>query len=430
MTAKRIEEYFDRLWPINRSITGPGFRESLAILEEIVSFERFKFHTGQKVFDWIVPYEWHARDAYFISPNGQKYACFKENNLHLMGYSTPINQKMSLEELSKHIHTIPEMPDAIPYVTSYYKENWGFCISHNDFKNLIEGEYKVFIDSELYSGNLEIGEAVIHGESKEEILFSTYLCHPSMANNELSGPLVMAFLYEKLKAMSSKRYTYRFVIMPETIGAICYLSMRGEHLKNNLIAGYVMSCLGDPGNFTYKLSRRGDSLADRAAKIVLRDKGPHSIVPFNPRGSDERQYCSPGFNLPVGVLTRSMFNKAFPQYHTSFDNKDAISFNSLCESVELYYSIINTIESNYIWKNTVMYCEPQLGRRLAEYPSISILGGDQINDYWEMYDTMLWLLNLADGTNDLIEIAEISGQKIEYLIENAIKLSDVSLIAL
>jgi len=421
---QRIEAYFNRLWPLNRSITGQGFRESLAILEEIIPVKRLKFETGRKVFDWVIPKEWIARDAYLIAPDGKKYADFKVNNLHLMGYSVPFKGRLNLEELRPHLYSLPNMPDAIPYVTSYYHDNWGFCISHNEFENLPEGEYEVYIDSELFPGFVEIGEAVLPGDTDEEVLFSTYLCHPSLANNELSGPLTMAFLYERIKAMPSRKYTYRFVINPETIGAVCYLSERGEHLKKHLIAGYVMTCLGDAGKFTYKLSRHGDTLADRVAKVILRDSGEHSILPFFPSGgSDERQYCSPGFNLPVGSLMRTMYG-CYPEYHTSLDNKEFICFDALSGSVDMYFSIVNALESNFVWKNTVKYCEPQLGHH-GLYSSVSIPKSQQE----ERTSAILWLLNLADGEHDLLAIADRSGCKIELLISVVRELSDADLIA-
>lgn len=421
---ERMESYFDRLWPINRSITGPGIRQSMDILSEIMPTERLRFETGRKVFDWTVPKEWVANDAYFIDPDGIKHAWFKENNLHLLGYSVPFKGKMSLSELRDHLYSLPDMPDAIPYATSYYSENWGFCISHDELQQLPEGEYQVHIDTELYPGAVEIAEAVLPGETNEEVLFSSYLCHPSMANNELSGPLVMAFLYDRIKNMPARRYTYRFVITTETIGTICYLSQRGEHLKNKLAAGYIMTCLGDPGPFTYKLSRQGDSLADRAAKTVLRDKFQHTVVPFSAgNGSDERQYCSPGFDLPMGSLMRTIYG-SYRQYHTSLDNKDYISFNSLAESVEMYYSIVQALESNVVWENTVKYCEPQLGKR-GLYHDIGTA------KYLEQrIDAVCWLLNLADGEHDLLEIAERSGCKIELLARVAQELRSAGLIEL
>lgn len=421
---QKIELYFDRLWPINRSITGPGIRQSMDILAEIIPIERLRFETGRKVFDWTVPKEWVANDAYFIDPDGIKHACFKENNLHLLGYSIPFEGKVVFSELRDHLYSLPEMPSAIPYVTSYYSENWGFCMSHDELQRLPEGEYQVHIDTELYPGAVEIGEAVLPGETDEEIFFTTYLCHPSLANNELSGPLAMAFLYERIKNMTTRRYTYRFVITSETIGTICYLSERGEHLKNKLAAGYLMTCLGDNGSFTYKASRDGGSLADRAAKIVLRDRVPHTVLPFSGgSGSDEKQYCSPGFNLPLGSLMRSSYG-SYEQYHTSLDNKDFVSFGCLAESVDIYFAIVEALEANVIWENTVKYCEPQLGKRnLYHNVSTSKPKEQRIN-------ATCWLLNLADGEYDLLAIAERSGHEIELLASIAQDLLAAGLIEL
>ncbi|MCK4302989.1 MAG: DUF4910 domain-containing protein, partial [Candidatus Eisenbacteria sp.] len=321
-----MESYFDRLWPLNRSITGPGLRDSLGILAEVMPMERLRFPTGSRVFDWTVPREWLAREAYFVDPNGVRHADFKTHNLHLVGYSVPVTRTMPYDELRPHLYSLPDQPDAIPYVTSYYEDNWGFCLPHNELLQLPEGQYEVVIDSELHDGHVEIGEAVLPGESSEEVLFTSYLCHPSLANNELSGPLVAAFVYDELSRRTCRRYTYRFVLGVETIGTICYLSLRGDHLKHHLKAGYVLTCLGDPGCFSYKASRLQDCLADRAARILLRDKGDHIVFPFDPSsGSEERQYNSPGCNLPVGVLMRTRYAD-FPEYHTSLDNKDFISF--------------------------------------------------------------------------------------------------------
>jgi aminopeptidase-like protein len=414
--AKRIEHYFDRLWPITRSITGDGIRRSMDILAEVVPTERMRFKTGQKVFDWQVPKEWVIREAYFIAPDGTRHCDIQKNNLHLMGYSIPFNGKVDFSELKEHLYSLPDKPDAIPYVTSYYKPAWGFCLSHNEFKTLPDGEYEVHIDTELIDGQLEIGEAVLPGSSKKEILFSSYLCHPSLANNELSGPLVMAFLYELVNNIPDRRFTYRFLFSAESIGTICYLSKRARQLKKNLAAGYVMTCLGDAGSFTYKESRRGDSLADLAARVVLRDRGYFKNVPFFPRGSDEKQYCSAQLNLPVGSLMRTMYDE-YPEYHTSLDNKDFISFEAMAESVKVYFNVVRVLENNYIWDNTVECCVPMLGKR-GLFSSVSNASNAlNMQEQEEFTDAILWFINLADGQNDLISMAIRSGLKIEKLLE-------------
>jgi aminopeptidase-like protein len=408
-----LEKYFDRLWPICRSIMGEGTRESLRILDEVMPMDRLTYPTGTKVFDWTVPNEWSVADAYIIDPKGVKRAEFKKNNLHLLNYSSPFRGKISLEELKKHIFTDPDMPEAIPYRTSYYKEQWGFCLAHKELQALPSGDYEVVVDTALKPGQLEIGEAILPGDSKEEIIFSSYVCHPSLANNELSGPLVLTKLYDKLKAMPKRRYTYRFVLSAETLGTIAYLSTRGEHLRKSVVAGYVITCVGDSGPFTYKFSRRSDTLADRAAQSVAKEaKTPWRWERFDPSdGSDERQYCSPGFDFPMGSLMRTMYGK-FREYHTSLDNKDFVAFAAMDGSVEEYLKIVSVLEGNEVLKNASPFGEPQLGRRGL----YSMVGEVKVSNF---VGTVLWLLNLADGTNDLISIAEKSGKPISEVIETA-----------
>ena len=400
----QIEHYFDRLWPICRSITGNGVRETLDILSEIIPLVKKEIPSGSQVFDWTVPKEWNVRDAYILTPEGNKIADFKKNNLHLVSYSIPVNRKITYSELTKHLHTLADQPDAIPYVTSYYKERWGFCISHNEFLGLPkEGEFTVVVDSELSNGHLTYGELVLPGDTKEEIFFSTYICHPSMANNELSGPLALAFLYKKIASLPKRKYTYRFAFIPETIGAICYLSENGEIMKANTYAGFVLTCCGNKDIFHYKKSRVGNSITDKAVEhFLVQTQSDYSIRNFRPDGSDERQYCSPGFNLPVGSLMRTPYYE-YEQYHTSFDNKSFIDFESLEGSVDAYFHIIQILELNGRFRNTVMNCEPQLGKRDL-YPS-SLSPADSR----EFIDIVLHLLNYSDGSNDLIDIANKQG---------------------
>lgn len=411
-----IETYFDRLWPICRSITGNGLRQSFKILQELIPFELTEISTGTKVFDWEIPKEWNVRDAYIITPEGKKIANFKINNLHVVNYSIPVNKKISFGELKEHVYTLPNLPDAVPYITSYYKENWGFCLSHNEWISLPkEGEYLVFIDSDLKNGSLTYGDFILKGDSEEEILFSSYLCHPSMANNELSGPLTMAFLYKRIKEIPNRKYTYRFVLAPETIGIIAYLSKHGEQLKSKLKAGYVLTCCGDAGNFVYKRSKRGDSIADKVAEHVLKNqKIPFEIINYAVGGSDERQYCSPGFNLPVGSLTRSMYRR-YKEYHTSLDDKSFISFDAMVKTIEVYLNLAKAIELNNFYINKISYCEPQLGKR-DMYPS----SAGWINSTEYLYD-LLHFLSYADGTIDLLDIADKRGRCIldfELVINN------------
>lgn len=420
---KEIESYFDRLWPICRSITGNGLRQSLKIIGELIPLELTEVPTGTTVFDWTIPKEWNISNAYIITPEGKKIADFKNNNLHIVNYSVPINVELSFQELEKHLHYIEEMPDAIPYITSYYKENWGFCLSYNEFISLKrEGTYKVLIESTLTNGSLTYGECVLKGETEKEVLFSTYLCHPSMANNELSGPLVQAFLYQQIAAIPNRRYTYRFLFAPETIGVIAFLSKHGMSLKENLAAGYVLTCCGDNADFVYKRSKQVNSVADKIAEHVLKHQSiGYKIIPFSVGGSDERQYCSPGFNLPVGSLTRSMYQQ-YKEYHTSLDNKSFISFAAMEKTIQVYLQFVKALELNRIYTNKIPYCEPQLGKR-GLYPS-------SVNPSYARFSmhNRMHLLTYADGVKDLIEIAELKNISVFDLEEHLQPLLDADIL--
>ncbi len=411
MIEKQLEVYFDKLWPICRSITGKGLRESLQIIQELIPLQLTEIPTGTKVYDWEIPKEWNISDAYIICPDGNKIIDFKINNLHVVNYSIPTNKNISFEELKNHLHYIEELPDAIPYITSYYKETWGFCLTYNQFKQLKkEGTYKVVIDSNLSDGSLTYGEYILKGDTDEEVLFSTYLCHPSMANNELSGPLVVAFLYKLLAQLPNRKYTYRFLFAPETIGVIAFLSKNGLYLKKQLIAGYVVTCCGDNADFVYKESKQSNTLADLVAKHVLKYQDiPYKIIPFSVGGSDERQYCSPGFNLPVGSLTRSMYQH-YKEYHTSLDNKSFISFSAMKKTIDIYFSFANAIEANHLYENTITFCEPQLGKR-GLYPS-------SVNptESRDLIHNRMHLLSYADGKHTLIEIADLKSISIMDLL--------------
>ena len=404
---KEMEKYFDRLFPICRSITGRGFQESLDIIREIIPLEKINFSSGTECYDWTIPDEWNIRDAYIIGPDGEKFARFKDNNLHVMGYSIPVDKELTLDELQKHLYTLQELPDAIPYVTSYYSRNWGFCLSYKDYQKLKDGTYRVYIDSELKSGKLTIGVLTIPGETDKEILLSTYLCHPSMAINELSGPLVTAFLYKRLIQEKSLKHTIRFVYCPENIGAIAFLSKYGEQLKEKLVAGYVVNCVGHGDLYSYKKSRNSNTLADRAALNVLKHQDlPLKVIDFFPDGSDERQYCSPGFNFPVGLIMRTMYGQ-YKEYHTSLDNKDIISFKAMAESVELYHDVISTIDNNCIYQSRVQHGTPQLSKSTIPLYSPT-MDFNSINDKVIQTKRILLILNLCDGNNDLIKIADLA----------------------
>jgi len=420
----KMEKYFDRLWPICRSLTGEGNRKTLKILSEIVDLDIKEISSGTTCFDWTVPPEWNIRDAWVKNSKGEKIIDFQKNNIHLLGYSEPFSGKLSLSELKEHLYSLPELPELIPYLTSYYKKRWGFCISHNQLSNLSEDTYEVYIDSEFNeAGSMTYAETCLPGKESKEILFSTYICHPSLANNELSGPLVTAFIYQKLKEQKDRRYSYRFLFIPETIGSIAYLSQHGQRLKEQLVAGFVVTCIGDSGVFTYKRSRQGNALPDRTVELLLKQTQSDFIIHdfFPSGGSDERQYCSPGFNLPVGSLMRSMYG-TYPEYHTSGDNKDFISFDAMAQSVQKYLDAIYIIENNYIYINKLPFCEPQLGKR-GLYPTL----GSQ-KDTEDRVTAMMWLLNQADGTQDLIEIGKKSGSSIFVLIDIAKKLCDENIL--
>ena len=408
-----IESYFDRLWPLLRSVTGAGVRQTHDIISEVVPLKRIEIPSGTVCFDWTVPKEWVVHEAYVVAPDGTRMLDVHENNLHLVNYSVAFERTLSRQELDEHLHSLPDQPDAIPYVTSYYAPRWGFCLSHRQRQRLPEGEYQVVIQTTHIEGSMTLSEAVLAGEEQAEVLISTNTCHPSLANNELSGPLVSMFLYRRLAALARRRLTYRFVFLPETIGAIAYLSLRGEHLREKLVAGYVVTCAANAAPFTYKKSRRGSALADRAAMYILRELGGAArIVDFAPGGSDERQYCSPGFNLPVGSLMRSMYHE-YPQYHTSLDNREFISFEALQGSVDAYFRICRALDVNVVYRNLFPYGEPQLGRRqlIPAFTPGHVYAADV--DQWAW--AVKWVLNLADGENDLLAIAERSGLSLPML---------------
>jgi len=420
---EQIEKYFDRLWPLNRSLTGNGNRETLKILSELADIKITEVPSGTECFDWTVPPEWNVNEAWIKDSKGNIIADFTINNLHLLGYSEKYSGNLNLKELKEHLYSLPEQPEVIPYLTSYYKKRWGFCLSHNQLNSLKEDTYKVLIDSESDpNGSMTIGEAILEGDSDEEILLSTYICHPSMANNELSGPLIASFIYKELKEKKNRRYTYRILYVPETIGSIYYLSKYGEHLKKKMAAGFVITCAGDKGNFTYKRSRSGNSVTDRASELILKETEKNfNIEDFFPTGSDERQYCSPGFNLPVGSLMRTRYGK-YKEYHTSADNKEFISFRALEDTVYKYLEILDVIEKNITYINKQPYCEPQLGKR-GLYPTL----GSQ-KDTAEFVNAVMWILNLSDGTNDIIEISNRSGMSFKTLFKAAEELLDKGLI--
>ena len=387
------------LFPICRSITGDDFRQSLAILKtHIPNMKVFEVPSGTKCFDWEVPREWNIRNAYIIDPDGNKFCDFKKSNIHVVGYSIPVKNTVSLDELQEHLYSLPEQPEVIPYITSYYKERWGFCITHRNRARLKQGEYKVVIDSELKEGSLTYGELIIPGQTSQEVFFSTYFCHPSMANDNLSGPVVTTFLAKWL-SYRKNHFTYRIIFIPETIGSIAYLSKNLSEMKRNIIAGFNVSCIGDDRSYSYLPSRQGNTLADRAALHVLKHMHPeYTAYSFLERGSDERQYCSPGVDLPVCSVMRTKYG-CYPEYHTSLDNLNLVTPAGLYGGYEVLRRSIECIELNKTLRATVS-CEPQLGKR-GLYPTISME-----NSYVQVWD-MMNLLAYSDGSYDLLKVAEI-----------------------
>ena len=394
-------ELIKELYPICRSITGNGVRKTLDIIRKHISLKVSEVPTGTTAYDWEVPKEWNIRDAYVKNQSGRKVIDWRKSNLHVLNYSIPIKRKMKLKELKKHLFTLPNQPNLIPYLTSYYKENWGFCLSHNKLKKLAEGEYEIVIDSTLKPGHLTYGELFLTGELRDEVLFSTYICHPSLCNDNLTGPAILTFLAKSL-LNKPLRYSYRFLFIPETIGAIVWLS-RNEKAARNIKGGLVATCLGDSGQMTYKQSKDGDSYIDRVVKKVLIDSNnPHKIIKFFPTGSDERQFSSPGFSLPIGCLTRTLYGR-FPEYHTSADNLSFINSRHLAESFKHYEEIVFILEHDRIYCSLNPYGEPRLGKR-GLYGNI---GGAKNKVAQE--EALLWIMSYSDGNRSLLDISSISG---------------------
>jgi len=400
-----LHDFLCRLFPICRSITGNGVRQTLQLLQqELPGLQTFEVPSGSKVFDWTVPDEWNISGARLTGPSGEVVADFANTNLHVVGYSEPVDRTLSLAELQEHLHSLPDMPQAIPYVTSYYARRWGFCISHEQRQKLVDGMYHAVIDSRLEPGHLTYGELVIPGESEKEIFLSTYVCHPSMANNELSGPVVATALAQWV-AQRPRRHTYRFVFVPETIGAITYLSRNHEALRRNVVAGFNLTCMGDERAYSYMPSRKGDTLADKAALHVLRHFAPDFVrYTFLNRESDERQYCSPGIDLPLCSVMRSKYH-AYPEYHTSLDDCTLVTEKGLQDSVAIMTRILEALEENVTYEYRVL-CEPQMGKR-GLYPTLSTK-----TSCTEQVDLMMNLLAYADGHTSLLEEADIVGRDI------------------
>jgi len=399
--GSELHERIRDLYPICRSITGNGLRETLRLIGNEIELQAEEVPSGTAVHDWTVPKEWNIRDAYVKNSGGVRVIDFKASNLHVVNYSVPVRERMSLDALRPHLHSIPEHPDWIPYKTSYYSENWGFCVTELQLASLREDEYEVCIDSSLEDGHLTLGQCVLSGRESDEILFSCHVCHPSLCNDNLSG-VSIAVTLARLLAETSHRYTYRFLFIPGTIGAITWLA-RNEDAASRIKHGLVLACAGDRGQLTYKRSRRGNAAIDRAVAHVLQQKGAgFEIREFTPYGYDERQYCSPGFNLPVGVLSRTPHGR-FPEYHTSADNVAFVDPASLADTLATCLDVVDVLEGDFRYLNRSPKCEPQLGKR-GLYGSMGGHGGDRATE-----TALLWVLNFSDGTHSLLDIAERSG---------------------
>lgn len=407
----RLNDLFDRLFPICRSISGQGLRESFDILSEYLPLEIDGIDSGTKVFDWTVPQEWNIRSARLTGPDGEVIADFERSNLEVMNYSSPVDTELSLDQLKPHLHSIERLPDAVPYVTSYYERDWGFCLPHRTYERLREGTYKASIESEFLDGAVNFGHCLIAGETHNEIVLSSYLCHPSLANNELGGPLVLAELFQRIKHWKRRRYSYRFILAPETIGSLCYLYRHGQSLQSSMVAGMVINCIGGTSDtLSYKLSRRGDSLLDRTV-LSLKSLGllPIDIRPFDPtHGSDERQYCSPGFDLPMSQISRVAYG-TYDGYHNSLDTKDFMGIDNLIDSADKIEQLLLAIENAGPFENLSPYGEPQLGQRglypMRNTPTNRQQSTDTKLDGREFLDRILYVLNYSDGRHDMLDIA-------------------------
>jgi aminopeptidase-like protein len=404
--GREMHRLVSELYPICRSITGNGVRETLRLVQKHISLVVHEVPTGTPVFDWTVPKEWNIADAWVKNDRGERVIDFQQSNLHVVGYSVPVRRRVSREELIKHLHTLPDRPEWIPWRTSYYHETWGFCLAHNRLAELTDDAYEVCIDSTLAPGHLTYGEYFLPGETTDEVLLSCHVCHPSLANDNMAG-VALAVALAKHLGERPRRYSYRLLFIPGTIGSIAWLS-RNEAATANIRHGLVLACVGDPGSLTYKKSRRGNAEIDRSVACVLRHAGrPSEIIDFSPYGYDERQFCSPGFDLPVGCFMRTPHSR-FPEYHTSADNLEFVRPEALTDSYTTALAVVSTLEHNRIYVNLNPKCEPQLGRR-GLYRT---MGGTNaaVNEL-----AMLWVLNLSDGRHSLLDIAERSGLAFESI---------------
>ena len=406
------------LFPLPRSLSGDGVRRTLDLVGRRAPLEITEVPTGTEVLDWTVPREWNIREAWIKGPDGRRVVDFAENTLHVLGYSTPVRIRLPLSELREHVFTDPDRPELVPYRTSYYVERWGFCMSERQLRSLPEGEYEVLVDSTLEDGSITYGESFVPGASVDEVLLSTYVCHPQLANDNLSGVVLLAALAEHVAAMDL-RLSYRLLFGPATIGPIAWLA-RNETRLDEIRHGLVVSCVGDPGPFTYKRSRRGNAEVDVASEHVLRtSEEPYSVRDWIPWGGDERQFCSQGFDLPVGVLSRTPADE-FPEYHSSADDLELVRPEALARSFRMYLEVIDVLERNATYLNLNPKGEPQLGRR-GLYRSV---GGGSSEEL-----ALLWVLNQSDGSQSLLDIAQRSGLRFGEIRQAADSLLEHDLLA-
>jgi aminopeptidase-like protein len=420
-SGTQMYQWASDLFPLNRSLTGDGVRETLNYIKnELPELEIFEVPSGTKVFDWTVPKEWKIREGWIADINGNKLIDLATNNLHIMGYSISVDKIVSRSELEPYLYSLPEQPNAIPYITSYYKENFGFCLSQDQRDSLGDGPFHIFIDSQLFDGSLTYAELLIPGDTKEEILFSTYVCHPSMANNELSGPVVSIALAKHIQSLESRRFSYRFLFTVETIGSILYISKHLKRMKENLVCGWVLTCMGDERTYSYVPTRNGETLTDFISKRVLKDLGATFLeYSWLDRGSDERQFNSPGVDLPFASLMRTRYGD-YPEYHTSLDNLEVISPEGLSGGLEMLKSAVKILETNAYWKVNVL-CEPQLGKR-GLYPNVSTkTSGIEIRNQMNV-------ISYFDGSTDLLQIADKCKISYNEVLEVLEKLKNSGLI--
>jgi aminopeptidase-like protein len=417
--GEAMYRFVAEMYPICRSITGDGVRKTIDLIRGYIPLTTCEVPSGLQVFDWTIPHEWNIRDAYIKNSAGERIVDFHKSNLHVVNYSVPVRARMSLEQLKPHLFSNPEHPDWTPYRTSYYKPTWGFCLPHNQLIGLPEDDYEVCIDSTLQPGHLTYGDLRLLGQTSDEVLISCHVCHPSLCNDNLAGIAIATALAQHLRTRNHK-YTYRFVFVPGTIGSIAWLALNQAHV-GDIKHGFVLTCVGDPGSVTYKTSRRGNAEIDRIWSYVLKRSGhPFEIEPFSPYGYDERQYCSPGFNLPVGVLMRTPHGK-FPEYHTSADNLDLVRPAALRDTLTKAIATIDVIEHNGYYLNQKPFCEPKLGN----YGLYNAMGGLAAEDY-QM--ALLWVLNMSDGENSLLDIAERSNLPWDMIRQAAAALGGAGLL--